>query len=130
MLQSEYLTILFIPGAGISTATVGVGIVGHITTARGYLQPGDITHLLCSGIELNKSDIIVTEITGDMSTIRRIMTDESTVPTIEVKDGDRAHRSKPVRQPMVRTRNAQTGQAVRVLFQMLNRESVPFSDLS
>jgi hypothetical protein len=79
--------ICFILGLITSTFTAGVGIVDHITTARGYLLPGEIFHRFYSGTELTKSDISVMLSSDDMSTIERIMMDDSTVPNYVVKDG-------------------------------------------
>lgn len=77
----------FIPGLITSTSTVGAGIVGHITTARGYLLPGDIFPRFCSSSELTMSAITVIWSTDDIRTTERAMTDESTVPSFVVEIG-------------------------------------------
>jgi hypothetical protein len=80
----------FIPVLITFAFTVAVGIVGHITTARGCLQPEETFPRYYSGIELVRSDITVMRSSGDMSTTGHIMTGDSTALNFEVKDGDRA----------------------------------------
>jgi len=84
----------FIPVLITFTFTVAVGIVGHITTARGHLLQDETIPRYYSDIELVRSDITVMRSTGDMSTTGRIMTDDSTVLSSGVKGGDRARRKE------------------------------------
>jgi hypothetical protein len=100
-----------IQGLITSIFTVAAGIAGHITTARGCLQPEEAFPRYYSGFELVRSDITVMRSSGDMSTTGHIMTGDSTALNFEVKDGDRAHRKFW----QDKSANAETGQAARVL---------------